>query len=251
VIQAPFRADEAAARRFDELDDRVGAAIGREVAELVARPPADALGGSTIPIREVERLLDRHGLDSARQLALLALPVARAMARPPISGYRVAAVGVEAPSGDLVLGANLEFPGSDLGTTIHAEGFVALRARRRGGMLATLAVTEAHPCAHCRQTLAESSAASELAIVDPLGHELTLADLYPWPFQPTVLGDPGDVAGLVAWPGLAFADDAPPDVAAALLDVGLRAHRARSRCGCATDGSSARAASRASPSTPP
>jgi len=228
VIDAPFRADEAAARRLAELAARIGAEVGAALDGLVGASvarDADPLAPSTVPAAEVARLVDRFGLASERELALLALPVAGALADPPISGYRVAGVGIEAETGDFVLGANLEFPGGDLGTTIHAEGFVSLRVRRRGRTLETLAVREAHPCAHCRQTLTEADAAERLEIIDLLGHELTLDELYPWPFRPAALGVLGDRPGAVAWPGLAFAGEAPPDeVAGLLVEAGARAH---------------------------
>lgn len=222
---AAFQADAAFAARMAELSARVGAAVEADVAAIVAEPGADPLRGSTVPHASALELIARHGLASAVELALLALPVAGAMARPPISGYRVAAIGIEGESGDLVLGANLEFPGSDLTSTIHAEGFVALRVRRRGRTLDTLAVRTARPCAHCRQTLAESAAAGGLTLVDTLGHTVTLDDLYPWPFQPNALGVEGDAPSRITWPDLALdAAVGPPDVATALLDAGTHAH---------------------------
>jgi cytidine deaminase len=226
VIDAPFRADATVAARLAELGASIGAAVEADVAAIVSAPPAHgSVDGSTVPASEVARLVARHGLASERELALLALPVAAAMAGALISGYQVPAIGIEAESGDLVLGANLEFPGTDLGTTVHAEGFVALRARRRGRTLETLAVREAHPCAHCRQTLAEAESADRLEIIDPLGHELTLGELYPWPFRPAGLGVPGDRPEGVDWPRLALAADAPAaEVADALLEAGRRAH---------------------------
>lgn len=195
--------------------------VQAEIEAIVARP----LGDSSIPAAIAAELVARHGLASTTELALLALPVAGEMARPPISGYRVAAVGIERETGDLVLGANLEFPGSELTTTVHAEGFVAVRSRNRGRTLATLAVREAQPCAYCRQTLSESAAAEGLALVDLQGNVRTLAELYPWPFRPAALGVPGDVAGVVTWPHVAFVSPLPPDdVATVLLEAGARAH---------------------------
>ena len=127
---------------------------------IVERQPADPSDGSVIHGRRGGRARSaarpRFGRGAG---ACWRCRSPSAMARPPISGFEVPAVGIEAGSGDLVLGANLEFPGTELGTTIHAEGFVALRARRRGRALATLVVREARPCAHCRQTLSESAAA--------------------------------------------------------------------------------------------
>ena len=233
MIDAPFRADEATARRLRELTATIGPAVEAAVTALAAASTAgdaDPVAASTVPAADVAQLVARFGLSSERELALLALPVAGALADPPISGYRVAAVGIEAETGDLVLGANLEFRGGDLGTTIHAEGFVSLRARRRRRTLETLAVREAHPCAHCRQTLAEAAAADHLEIVDLSGHELTLAELYPWPFRPSALGEAGDRPNAVAWPSLEITGGAPDlDVARLLLEAGARAHAPYSR----------------------
>jgi cytidine deaminase len=233
VIGAPFRADETVAQRLAELVARTGPAVQAEVEAIVAASTTtggDPLIAGTVSAADVARLVNEHDLASERELALLSLPVAGAMASPPISGYRVAAAGIEAETGDLVLGGNQEFPGGELGSTIHAEGFVSLRARRRGHTLETLAVSEAHPCAHCRQTLAEADAADGLEIIDLLGHELTLAELYPWPFRPSALGVAGDRPGEASWPGLTFAGDPPPDDAAGLLlEVGSRAHAPYSR----------------------
>ena len=108
---------------------------------------------------------------------------------------------------------------------------MALRARRRGRRLATLAVREAHPCAHCRQTLAEAADADALAIVDLLGNKRSLGDLYPWSFRPAALEHDGDTPGTTPWPALAVAatgsppdETVPADVAAELFAAGSRAH---------------------------
>ena len=195
------------------------------IAEIAFRQVADPIDAATIHAEDAELLARRFALASTTELALLALPVAERLSRPPISGYRVPAVGIEAGTGDLLLGGNLEFPGTELGTTIHAEGFVTLRARRRGRALETLALRTAHPCAHCRQVLSESAAADGLTLVDTAGARLRLADLYPWPFRPASLDVEGDDAGRASWPALAFAGGAPArDVAALLLEAGARAH---------------------------
>jgi cytidine deaminase len=179
---------------------------------------------------DVERLVRAYDLESLRGLALLALPVAARLAQPSISSYRVGVIGID-DEGDLVVGANLEFPGADLASTIHAEGFASLRARARGRTLRVLALTEAHPCAHCRQTLTESAGAGELELIDPLGHALRLADLYPWPFTPAALKIEADDPSRVAWPELEIvAEDVPYEVRGALLDAARRAHAPYSRC---------------------
>lgn len=197
------------------------AALLAEIEAIVRRPT----GGGTIPAADAAALVARHGLASSTELALQALARAGAMARPSISGFRVAAVGIEAETGDLLLGGNVEFPGSDLATTIHAEGFVSVRARNRGCTLAILAVRTAHPCAHCRQALSESASADGLVLVDLEGSRLTLADLYPWPFRPAALGMEGDSPARRGWPDLDFPEPAPPpSFARPLLEAGMRAH---------------------------
>lgn len=195
------------------------------IQEVASRPDAGPLDAATVPASEAARIADEFGLGSTVELALAALPVAHRFSRPRISGYRVAAVGIEAETGDLLLGGNLEFPGTELTTTIHAEGFVALRARRRGHTLGTLALRIAYPCAHCRQVLSESGAADELVLVDTEGARLRLADLYPWPFRPTALGMDGDLGSRASWPGLVQVEGAaPPDVASELVEAGRHAH---------------------------
>jgi cytidine deaminase len=205
-------------------------AIEAELEALLAARRADPITATTIASADVERMLEQHGLDAARALALLALPVAARLARPPISNYRVGVVGID-DGGDLVLGANLEFPGSDLGSTIHAEGFATLRARSRGRTLQVLALSEARPCAHCRQTLAESVGAGDLELIDPAGNRRRLDDLYPWPFTPAALGIAPDDPRRPAWPGLEIVPgDVPAAAREALVDAGRRAHAPYSRC---------------------
>jgi cytidine deaminase len=202
-----------------------GATLEEHINEIAERAPDDPADGSVIRAGEAAELVARHALGSVEALALAALPVADRLARPGISRFRVPAVGIEAGSGDLVLGANLEFPGTELGTTVHAEGFVALRARRRGRALATLVVREARPCAYCRQTLSEAGTAGSLVLVDAAGNRRRLDDLYPWPFRPEALGVAGDDPAAVRWPDLALDPAAvPPDLAGLLLDAGRRAH---------------------------
>jgi len=200
------------------------ATVRAALATILTRPITDPIHGSSVPGADVAAIAARAGI-SPEAVALEALPLAAELARPEISGYHVAVVGLEAETGDLLLGGNLEFPGTELSTTIHAEGFVALRARRRGHRLATLALRSARPCAHCRQVLSEAASADDLVLVDTEGARLSLADLYPWPFRPAALERAGDDAGAVAWPTLAYVDGPPPEpLAAVLLDAGRRAH---------------------------
>ena len=197
------------------------------VAAVAARVTRDA----RVPAADVAELVATFGLDGAEAAMFAALPAATARADPPISRYRVGAVGLEAPSGDLLLGGNLEFPGVDLRATVHAEGSVALRAHARGTSIAALAIDSARPCAYCRQTLVEFAWARDLRVIDPAGHDRSMDDLVPWPFTPRDLGAAGAVPGAVAWPDLRVEDPAVPvDVARALEAAGRRAHAPYSSC---------------------
>jgi cytidine deaminase len=187
-----------------------------------------------VPAAAVAGLVETLGLEGPEEALLLALGAARELAQPPVSGFRVGAAALAAPSGDLVLGGNVEVPGAAIWSTVHAEGFVALLARARGEQLRVLAVDEARPCAHCRQVLAELDGslgdADGLRLVDPLGHDLRLAELYPWPFAPGDLERRGALPGDEPWPALALVDAALPlDVSEALVRAGRRSHAPYSR----------------------
>jgi len=201
MSERPFRADPAIARRIAHATEAIGPAF-------TERLTAELGPGHVLPGAGVEGLMTDFGLAGPRDVALLALPAATRLARPPISGFFVGAVGIEAASGDLVLGGNVEFPGLDLGSTIHGEGFVAARIFQRDTALAVLATGEARPCAHCRQCLSEYAWSRDLELIDP-----------------------GIVPGAVPWPDLALdAAGLEPDLAGALIRAGRRAHAPYGRC---------------------
>jgi len=228
----PFQADPAIAARFARQHAEIGDRLAAEIASLVAAKnhrPEDNLGGILLA-SEVTILLESFGLGSVEELMLLALASARRIARPPISNFFVGAVGLERETGNLVLGGNVEFPGTHLGFTVHGEGFVFTRAASRGTSIETIALGEAHPCAHCRQYISEFAASRELTLIDLLGHRLSMAQLYPWPFDPDYLGDSGAIAGAYDM-GVQLADnDLPTSIADRLLDAGRRAHAPYSKC---------------------
>ncbi len=217
---SPFATDAVVSGRIAALTDRLAGSVAARVTR-----------DGRMPVEDVDALIAAHALRGPDEVMLLALPGAAARADPPISGYRVGAVGREEPGGDLIIGANLEFPGADLGMTIHAEGMVAIRAFARGTAISVLAIAQARPCAHCRQTLTEFDWASDLRLIDPAAHSVSLAALYPWPFTPADLSEAGSRPGAVAWPELAIDDPSlPADVAARLVRTGRRAHTPYSRC---------------------
>ncbi|KAK8472802.1 hypothetical protein PHAVU_002G304000 [Phaseolus vulgaris] len=92
------------------------------------------------------------------------VPAAQSLARPPISNFPVAAVGL-GPSGRIFVGVNLEFPGLPLHHSVHAEQFLLCNLSLNAeANLASFAVSAA-PCGHCRQFLQELRAASDVNIL--------------------------------------------------------------------------------------
>lgn len=225
TVGGPFPVDPVLGARRSALHARHGDAFAAALRELQAGPAADARHpAAVIPAAVVPGLLATFGLAGVEELMVLALEPARTLARPPISGYHVGAVALCSDSGDLLLGGNLEFPGAAIWQTIHGEGFVTVLARARGERIGTLLITQARPCAHCRQVLAEAAGSADLRLIDPVGHELELRDIYPWPFAPEDLGMEGALPDRRSFTGLQVTGDIPAPVAALLEAEGARTH---------------------------
>jgi cytidine deaminase len=114
------------------------------------------------------------------------LPVAQRHAMPGISRFPVGCVA-EGSSGSLYLGANLEYPGTALGFTVHAEQAATINAWQSGEEgLESIAVSAA-PCGYCRQFLYELTTADRL-VVHVAGEESRLlTELLPAAFGPADL----------------------------------------------------------------
>lgn len=144
---------------------------------------------------EVESITQKLGLPSVYHLLPALVQPAQNLARPPISNYRVAAVGLGS-DGRLFLGVNLEFPGLPLHHSVHAEQFLLTNlAVHRCPRLLAFAVSAA-PCGHCRQFLQELRNPSSLQIHITSQHQnnpdLTfepLREILPNPFGPFDLLD--------------------------------------------------------------
>lgn len=91
------------------------------------------------------------------------LPLAATFSRAPISGYNVGAVAV-GQSGQIYLGANLEFEGVSLNATLHAEQSAVVNAWMHGEKAINALHISASPCGHCRQFLRELSNTESLDI---------------------------------------------------------------------------------------
>ncbi len=228
----PYKADLSLKSRHEAFEATVGAEVRAEIVAAASRTGdrlADNLGG-ILPADDLARVMDRYGLAEVDDVMLLGLDAARTIACPSISGFRVGAIGLEAETGNLLLGGNVEFPKTHLGYTLHGETFILTRAFSRGTTIRRIALGEAHPCAHCRQYLSEFAPGPELELIDPLGHRLTLEQLYPWPFDSRYLGHSGISPGAGCFPGLAPRADATSTVMDVLLAAGRRAHAPYSKC---------------------
>ncbi len=124
------------------------------------------------------------------ELMLKLLPLASLYARPPISKFKVGAVS-RGESGNLYLGANLEFIGQALSMSVHAEQAAVNNAWLNGEIgLSSIAINYL-PCGYCRQFLNELLTAASLKILLPTQPIKRLTDLLPEPFSPSDLGIKG------------------------------------------------------------
>ncbi len=140
-----------------------------------------------IPASEVASLADseRKTVDA---LMVELLPLARTYSRPPISNYLVGAVA-RGTSGNLYLGANIEFPGHSLGFSVHGEQSALSNAYMHSEQgVSAIAVTAA-PCGHCRQFMKELSPESDFGILIAGSPATTLSALLPMAFGPKDLPD--------------------------------------------------------------
>ncbi|MEO5923167.1 MAG: cytidine deaminase [Bryobacteraceae bacterium] len=125
--------------------------------------------------------------EGADHLLLSLLPLARARAYAPLSGFQVGAV-VQGGSGSVYLGANIEVPGHSLGLTVHAEQAALANAYMAGeDRICVIAVTAA-PCGHCRQFLKEMVPDGDVRVLIQGAASTSLSALLPQSFGPADLG---------------------------------------------------------------
>ena len=171
------------------------------------------------------------------------LPLAASLSVTPVSGFQVGTVA-EGGSGDLYMGANLEFLQHPLKVTVHAEQCVVTNAWHQGETrLKRLMVDEA-PCGHCRQFLKELNRIDEMEIIidrTPKGEVVKchIADLLPSAFGPDDLGVNDYLMSDVCYP---LVLEGTSELAEAALDAAKRSHApvSQSRAGMALQLSSGR-----------
>ncbi|WP_435945637.1 cytidine deaminase [Dryocola sp. BD586] len=142
-------------------------------------------------VREVEALKSQTGLDDDA-LAFALLPLAASCARAALSDFNVGAVA-RGVSGNLYFGANMEFAGTTMQQTVHAEQSAITHAWMRGEKALVSITVNYTPCGHCRQFMNELNSGVKLQINLPGRSPATLGDYLPDAFGPRDL----DIATLL------------------------------------------------------
>ncbi len=134
---------------------------------------------------DYQDLLALSGLsDSEFKLALL--PLAASHSHSPLSHFCVGAI-VEGLSGDIYFGANIEFSGTQLGQTVHAEQSAISHAWMCGENGIKNITINYTPCGHCRQFMNELNHADQFTIQLPNRPSHQLHDFLPDAFGPADL----------------------------------------------------------------
>jgi len=132
--------------------------------------------------QEVEALERQTGLDDDA-LAFALLPLAASCARTDLSHFNVGAVA-RGVSGNLYFGANMEFAGTTMQQTVHAEQSAITHAWMRGEKGLVSVTVNYTPCGHCRQFMNELNSGVKLQINLPGRKPATLGDYLPDAFGP-------------------------------------------------------------------
>lgn len=120
---------------------------------------------------------------TVEELILQLLPKAASRAIVPISGYKIGAIS-RGVSGNLYFGANIEFVGEALNTTVHAEQASIALALSNGEKGLRAITVDAPPCGHCRQFINEINTADKLTIQLPNQPIIPFRTLLPDNFGP-------------------------------------------------------------------
>ncbi|PIJ50572.1 cytidine deaminase [Erwinia sp. OLTSP20] len=118
-----------------------------------------------------------------QQLAFALLPLAAACAWTPISQFNVGAIAHGA-SGHFWLGANMEFSGTTMQQTVHAEQSAITHAWMKGESALQEVTVNYTPCGHCRQFMNELNSANQLVIQLPGRQPALLHHYLPDAFGP-------------------------------------------------------------------
>lgn len=131
---------------------------------------------------QVVALQKACGLDEDA-LAFALLPLAAACARTDLSHFNVGAIA-RGVSGTWYFGANMEFSGTTMQQTVHAEQSAVSHAWLRGETSLSAITVNYTPCGHCRQFMNELNSGLQLRIHLPGRAAHTLEDYLPDAFGP-------------------------------------------------------------------
>ena len=119
----------------------------------------------------------------ADALALALLPLAASCAVATVSHFNVGAIA-RGVSGNWYFGANMEFVGTPMQQTVHAEQSAITHAWLRGERQLETITVNYTPCGHCRQFMNELNSGTNIRISLPQRAISTLADYLPDAFGP-------------------------------------------------------------------
>ncbi len=131
---------------------------------------------------QVSELIRVSGMNE-NALAFALLPLAAACAQTAISHFNVGAIS-RGVSGNWYFGANMEFPGTTMQQTIHAEQSAITHAWMRGEKQLSDITVNYTPCGHCRQFMNELNSGTSLNIHLPGREPGTLGHYLPDAFGP-------------------------------------------------------------------
>ncbi|KDM91281.1 cytidine deaminase [Photobacterium galatheae] len=170
--------------RADVMD-----ALGQLPLELsqALKPVMTAPGfDATLSKEEFEHLMAVTQLSDA-DLRIQLLKVAAAYSIASLSNFYVGAIA-RGNSGRLYFGANMEFEGTSMSQTVHAEQSAISHAWLKGETGIVDITVNYSPCGHCRQFMNELSTAQSLMVQLPERAPKALQTYLPESFGPTDLG---------------------------------------------------------------
>ncbi|MCS3431581.1 cytidine deaminase [Klebsiella sp. BIGb0407] len=164
--------------RFDSAFTQLSASLQTVLQPLLVDEHFPAM----FTAAEVAHIKQHTNLND-NELAFALLPLAAACARPEISKFYVGAVA-RGVSGNLYFGGNMEFIGSTMQQTVHAEQSAITHAWMRGEKALESITVNYTPCGHCRQFMNELNSGTQLHIHLPGVPPATLGDYLPHSFGP-------------------------------------------------------------------
>ena len=158
------------------------ATLPESLQSALAPTLADDHFPAMLSAEQVVALTRATGLDEDA-LAFALLPLAAACARADLSHFNVGAIA-RGVSGTWYFGGNMEFLGSTMQQTVHAEQSAISHAWLRGEKSLVAITVNYTPCGHCRQFMNELNSGLGLRIALPGREPHTLADYLPDAFGP-------------------------------------------------------------------